>query len=85
MKIRIEYRPAFEIKKIRKRLGLSRAEFAGLLGVSRFVVTNWESGATIPRADRFLLAQELEKKIIGSLSGGMVNEVSEGLSPNLEG
>lgn len=37
-----------EIKKIRKKLGMTQAEFAKLLGVSSRTVINWEKEATTP-------------------------------------
>ncbi|MBV8781678.1 MAG: helix-turn-helix domain-containing protein [Phycisphaerae bacterium] len=39
---------AAAIKKLRTRLGVSQADFAGLLGVSRILVQSWERGVRDP-------------------------------------
>ncbi|PDS21861.1 LexA family transcriptional regulator [Flavobacterium branchiophilum] len=39
---------ALEIKKIRKELGLTQADFAEKIGVSRDTIINYEKGAPIP-------------------------------------
>lgn len=48
MKIRLV--PQFFIRSTRSKLGLSQSDFAAILGTTRSVVANWESGRTIPRA-----------------------------------
>ena len=80
----LESKPANIIKGIRLSLGLTQAQFAALLGVSKHVVLNWENGRTIPRADKFLLAQRLREKI-QRRSGGFVDAVSTCLPAGLEG
>lgn len=37
-----------EIKKIRLSRGLSKGEFAKLIGVNRNTIFNWESGRCLP-------------------------------------
>lgn len=37
-----------EIKRIRKKLGMTQAEFANMLGVSSRTIINWEKEATTP-------------------------------------
>lgn len=37
----------------RKRLGLSAADYAKLVGVSELTIYNWESGKTRPRQEQF--------------------------------
>lgn len=39
---------AGSIKKLRKSLNLTRAVFAGVLGVSKKAVEAWESGRNVP-------------------------------------
>lgn len=39
-----------KITKLRKRLHLTQAEFAELLGVNMFSVSHWELGKNVPRA-----------------------------------
>src|SRR5258706_7431100 len=43
------YRPA-AVRAIRRRLGMSQAVFAQLLGVSQVLVRSWERGARAPAA-----------------------------------
>jgi len=37
---------AAEVRRLRKRLGLTQARFGRLLGVHRVTVARWESGTT---------------------------------------
>jgi DNA-binding transcriptional regulator YiaG len=46
--------PLYFVRTCRRTLGFSQAELAELLGVSRDVVANWETGRTIPRADVYI-------------------------------
>ena len=46
--------PLYFVRTCRRTLGFSQAELAELLGVSRAVVANWETGRTIPRADAYI-------------------------------
>ena len=39
---------AMDIKQIRKQLGMTKAEFARKLGVSRMSVWRWEAGKSTP-------------------------------------
>jgi DNA-binding transcriptional regulator YiaG len=41
------------VKAQRRRLGLSGAEYAKLIGVSPLTIYNWENGKTRPRAGQF--------------------------------
>lgn len=50
-----------EIKKLRKKLGLSQDAFAARLGVAPYTVRRWESGATSPSR----LAKMAIKEIFG--------------------
>ena len=62
------------IKQIRKKLGLSQADFAVLAGVTPVAVYFWESGRTKPRGAsvealvelRGLSAKEAQKRLGGS-------------------
>jgi putative transcriptional regulator len=53
---RVYHPPPADVKVIRRRLGLSQAEFAKLLGFSVRTVQQWERGETVPdRPTRILL------------------------------
>jgi putative transcriptional regulator len=55
--IRVHIPKAFDVGKMRKRLGLSQREFAARYGFSIDSVQNWEQGRRIPDgAARTLLA-----------------------------
>ncbi len=47
-----------QIKRLRKSLGLSRATFGELLGVSGRTVESWEQGLRTPSKAVILLMQE---------------------------
>lgn len=51
-----------EIKKIRKKLGVTQKDFSLRIGVSLFTVRNWEQGLTNPN--------EKNKKKIKELMNG---------------
>ncbi|QQQ01010.1 helix-turn-helix domain-containing protein [Lysobacter enzymogenes] len=56
--------------KLRKRLGLSRAAFAPLLGVSAPAIATWESGASRPRQasiEKLALVRKLGKRQVDQL------------------
>lgn len=40
-----------EIRQLRQRLGWSLAEMARQMGCSTALITNWESGASVPEAE----------------------------------
>ena len=55
--------------ELRKRKGMSQEELAGLLGVSRQTVSNWELGETTPNAAQLLqLSKIFNIKVDGLLS-----------------
>ncbi len=56
-----------KIKEIRKKLDLSQANFAKLLGVHQTAVSQWETGKTFPEMEIVLR--------IAQLSGRSVNDV----------
>jgi hypothetical protein len=47
---------------VRLRLGMSRARFAELLGVSSGSIFGWESGRTVPRGANQARIQKLQRK-----------------------
>ncbi len=51
-----------DIKKLRKKMGLSQVKFANLLGVNVLTVRRWEKGITKPSQ----MAQKLLKEIENS-------------------
>jgi transcriptional regulator with XRE-family HTH domain len=56
--------------KLRKRLGLSRAAFAPLLGVSGLAIARWESGANRPRQpsiEKLAIVRKLSKRQVDQL------------------
>ncbi len=57
-KLRLIHNPPLpDVKGIRKKLGLTQAEFARHFGLSRRTIEQWEQGRTIPdRPARILLA-----------------------------
>ena len=44
-----------DIKKIRKKLGISQEQLAEMVGVHPRTVQNWESGSTIPKSKHAIL------------------------------
>ena len=59
---------AAEIRDLRANLGLSRARFANLAGVSAGAIYLWESGRSAPRASSVARLRKVAKK-----AGGRVN------------
>lgn len=58
------------LKQLRKSKGLTQSVFAGLIGVSRNTVLNWETGKCSPRADVFTrIASILEVSEYDLLNG----------------
>jgi len=56
--------------KLRKRLGLSRAAFAPLLGVSGPAIATWESGVSRPRRasiEKLAMVRKLNKRQVAQL------------------
>ena len=55
-----------DIKKLRKKMGLSQDKFAAKLGVAPYTVRRWESGATAPSP----MARRVIEELFGiTLSG----------------
>jgi len=52
--------PDVEIKKLREEVGLSQAEFALLIGVSKRTLENWEQGRRKPTGPAKALLRILE-------------------------
>jgi putative transcriptional regulator len=50
-----------EIRALRERLGLSRADFAGRLGVTERAVHFWEAGRRTPGGATLILLANLAK------------------------
>ncbi len=50
-----------DVRAIRKELGLSEAQFAGLLGVRATTVRNWQQGKRKPGGAAFVLLRVAEK------------------------
>ena len=51
-----------EIRKIRKELGMSRAEFGAALGVSPRTVEAWEQGWRKPSKTAMILIKKMAEK-----------------------
>jgi len=58
------------VRSLRSKLGMTRLEFAKLLGVSPGSIFGWESGRTAPRGRNVSRIQELKKKAISKGRGG---------------
>lgn len=73
-KLRLIHNPPVpDVKGIRKKLGLTQAEFAKHFGLSRRTIEQWEQGRTVPdRPARILLAvierspRAVERVVVGS-------------------
>jgi putative transcriptional regulator len=50
-----------EVKTIRERVGLSQTRFAGLIGVSKRTLENWEQGRRHPTGPARALLRLLDK------------------------
>jgi putative transcriptional regulator len=50
-----------EVKAIRERVGLSQTRFAGLIGVSKRTLENWEQGRRHPTGPARALLRLLDK------------------------
>ena len=65
------------LRSLRKRLGISQAQLAKLLGVSGLTVYNWESGKASPRKERLAAIvalrsigkRELQERLDGASQG----------------
>jgi len=55
------YKPT-DIKRIRKRLHVSQAQFSMLIGVSKGTLQNWEQGRRQPEGPAKALLRVVEKK-----------------------
>ena len=60
---------AAAVAKLRKRLGVSQAGFADLLGVSRILVQSWERGVRSPSALACRLLDTISADPAGWLAG----------------
>lgn len=61
-----------KVRSIRDRLGLSQAEFAGLLRVSKSTLQNWEQGRRAPEGPALsllLVADRAPKAVLEALHG----------------
>ncbi|MCX7546297.1 helix-turn-helix domain-containing protein [Marinicella gelatinilytica] len=58
--VRVFEFPDVEIKKLREEVGLSQAEFALLIGVSKRTLENWEQGRRKPTGPAKALLRILE-------------------------
>lgn len=56
-----------EIKKMRERAELTQVSVALALGIDRSTVAKWESGETMPRADKLLPLAQLLKCSVDDL------------------
>src|SRR5438445_3563498 len=73
-KLRLIHKPPLpDVKSIRKKLGLTQAEFARRFGLSRRTIEQWEQGRAVPdRPARILLAvidhehRVVEQAVIGN-------------------
>ncbi len=72
------------IKEARERVGLSQAELARQLGVSRATVSGWEKGSYAPDRTKSLKLAQLLKLNVGSIDPRQLNAVSE-LDSNITG
>lgn len=50
-----------EVKAIREKIGLSQTRFAGLIGVSKRTLENWEQGRRYPTGPARALLRLLDK------------------------
>lgn len=57
-----KYTSSEEIKKVRKKLGLTQKEFAELIGCSKPTIERWESGDTPVKGPIVLLLQFLDRE-----------------------
>lgn len=48
------------VKQIRRRLGLTQAQFGDLVGVDQSTVSNWEKGETTPRGPAVKMIMSVE-------------------------
>ena len=49
------------VKSVREKLGLTQFEFAKLIPKERYVISDYETGRSIPPGDVLLKIQELER------------------------
>ena len=47
------------IRQARQKIGLSQTEFAEKLGVNQSAVSQWESGAKLPKLEHIMAIQKL--------------------------
>ena len=56
-----QYRPT-DIKRIRKRLRISQAQFSLMIGVSKSTLQNWEQGRREPKGPAKALLRIVDKR-----------------------
>jgi putative transcriptional regulator len=58
--LRAKYRPV-HVVNARKRLGLSQADFAAVMGIGKATLQSWEQGRRIPTGPAFVLLRVAER------------------------
>jgi putative transcriptional regulator len=53
---------AVDIRKLRESVGVSQSQFAGMIGVSKSTLQNWEQGRRRPRGPAKALLRVFEKE-----------------------
>lgn len=80
---------AVDVRGIREKLGLTRAEFARFTGLSERALANWESGESVsPSSRRRLVEMERLQKGLSRAFGGNPRNVASWLKeprPTLNG
>lgn len=54
--------PAEKVKPLREQLGMTQAQLAEHLGVTRTLVTHWENNLRTPSGPAAVLLEQLERK-----------------------
>ncbi len=75
-----------DVKRLRRRLGLTQNALAELIGVSAAAVTSWETGKTIPSRDNRRALAELSEKPLSEVEeeltrSGIMLPHEEAMSP----
>jgi len=68
---------AIEIKKNRKRLGLTQYQLGKLIGVTALTIANYENGKVIPESKTILLYNVLRSESISSLDNLNENSLNK--------
>jgi putative transcriptional regulator len=58
---RVHIPPGIDVKRIRRRLGLTQAAFARAYGLSLHAVKNWETGRRVPDRSAVTLLTVIER------------------------